>query len=253
MFIIGAPTLRYGDIVEVIDAAKGAGVEKVGYTFTPKGQVKPLPRGATPVRLRLRDPHRRGRAVRRRPRERPDGPAPHDAQERRHRRDHHPEEPPAEPRLDEHRRHVAGAQQDQALSGERGEGARGGPRAPAAREGTAPLRPEHPDPALRSRAAARRYRIGHAEEIEELLAAVGFGKVQARQVVDKLVPDQELQEAPTTGVVSAVKRVLAGDSTRSRSAAPTTCWSSAHGAATRSAARRSSATSPEARACRCTR
>jgi biopolymer transport protein TolR len=30
MFIIGAPSLRYGDIVEVIDAAKGAGVEKVG-------------------------------------------------------------------------------------------------------------------------------------------------------------------------------------------------------------------------------
>jgi len=30
MFIAGAPTLRYGDIVEVIDAAKGAGVEKVG-------------------------------------------------------------------------------------------------------------------------------------------------------------------------------------------------------------------------------
>ena len=30
MFIIGAGTLRYKDIVEVIDAAKGAGVEKVG-------------------------------------------------------------------------------------------------------------------------------------------------------------------------------------------------------------------------------
>jgi biopolymer transport protein ExbD len=30
MFIMGAPTLRYGDIVAVIDAAKGAGVEKVG-------------------------------------------------------------------------------------------------------------------------------------------------------------------------------------------------------------------------------
>ena len=30
MFIIGAGTLRYGDIVEVIDLAKGAGVEKVG-------------------------------------------------------------------------------------------------------------------------------------------------------------------------------------------------------------------------------
>jgi biopolymer transport protein TolR len=30
MFIIGAPGLRYGEIVAVIDAAKGAGVEKVG-------------------------------------------------------------------------------------------------------------------------------------------------------------------------------------------------------------------------------
>src|SRR5688572_22497657 len=29
MFIIGAGNLRYGDIVDVIDAAKGAGVEKV--------------------------------------------------------------------------------------------------------------------------------------------------------------------------------------------------------------------------------
>ena len=30
MFIVGDPTLRYGDIIAVIDAAKGAGVEKVG-------------------------------------------------------------------------------------------------------------------------------------------------------------------------------------------------------------------------------
>jgi biopolymer transport protein ExbD len=30
MFVMGAGALRYGDIVEVIDAAKGAGVEKVG-------------------------------------------------------------------------------------------------------------------------------------------------------------------------------------------------------------------------------
>jgi biopolymer transport protein TolR len=30
MFINGAANLRYGDIIEVIDAAKGAGVEKVG-------------------------------------------------------------------------------------------------------------------------------------------------------------------------------------------------------------------------------
>ena len=30
MFIMGAGTLRYGEIITVIDAAKGAGVEKVG-------------------------------------------------------------------------------------------------------------------------------------------------------------------------------------------------------------------------------
>ena len=30
MFLAGASTLRYGDIIQVIDAAKGAGVEKVG-------------------------------------------------------------------------------------------------------------------------------------------------------------------------------------------------------------------------------
>lgn len=30
MFIMGAESLRYGDIIEVIDAARGAGVEQVG-------------------------------------------------------------------------------------------------------------------------------------------------------------------------------------------------------------------------------
>ncbi len=30
MFIVGDPSLRYGEVVAVIDAAKGAGVEKVG-------------------------------------------------------------------------------------------------------------------------------------------------------------------------------------------------------------------------------
>ena len=30
MFIVGDPSLRYGEIIQIIDAAKGAGVEKVG-------------------------------------------------------------------------------------------------------------------------------------------------------------------------------------------------------------------------------
>jgi len=48
MFIIGDPTLRYGEIVAVIDAAKGAGVEKVGIVtegMRRGDQGAPPPRG----------------------------------------------------------------------------------------------------------------------------------------------------------------------------------------------------------------
>jgi GTP pyrophosphokinase len=50
------------------------------------------------------------------------------------------------------------------------------------------------------------------QKIDEMLAAIGFGRLQARQVLDKLVPNTELKERPTTGVVSAVRRALSGDS-----------------------------------------
>ncbi len=50
------------------------------------------------------------------------------------------------------------------------------------------------------------------QKTEEMLAAIGFGRLQARLVLDKLVPGQELKERPTTGVVSAVRRALSGDS-----------------------------------------
>ena len=46
MFIIGDGTLRYGDIVYVIDAAKGAGVEKVG--IVTEGMRKGGGAGTTP-------------------------------------------------------------------------------------------------------------------------------------------------------------------------------------------------------------
>ena len=45
MFIIGAGTLRYGDIVNVIDAAKGAGVEKVGIVTEGMRQAAGAPTG----------------------------------------------------------------------------------------------------------------------------------------------------------------------------------------------------------------
>lgn len=45
MFLVGAGTLRYGEIVAVIDAAKGAGVEKVGIVTQGMRQAA----GAAPV------------------------------------------------------------------------------------------------------------------------------------------------------------------------------------------------------------
>ena len=50
MFIVGDPSLRYGGIVNVIDAAKGAGVEKVGIVTTgmraeANGQAPPVKGG----------------------------------------------------------------------------------------------------------------------------------------------------------------------------------------------------------------
>jgi len=43
MFIAGAGSLRYGDIVDVIDAAKGAGVEKVGIVTDGMRQAAGVP------------------------------------------------------------------------------------------------------------------------------------------------------------------------------------------------------------------
>jgi guanosine-3',5'-bis(diphosphate) 3'-pyrophosphohydrolase len=56
--------------------------------------------------------------------------------------------------------------------------------------------------------------IAAAEEFggqraEDLLAQIGYGKVSARQVLDKLVPQEQLKEkAPEHPVLTAVKRVL---------------------------------------------
>jgi biopolymer transport protein ExbD len=46
MFISADGTLRYGDIINVIDAAKGAGVEKVG--IVTEGMRKGAGAGTTP-------------------------------------------------------------------------------------------------------------------------------------------------------------------------------------------------------------
>jgi GTP pyrophosphokinase len=55
-----------------------------------------------------------------------------------------------------------------------------------------------------------------ATKAEELLAQIGYGKVSARALLQKLVPDSQLKEkAPDSAVVSVVKRVLRPGSTPS--------------------------------------
>jgi biopolymer transport protein ExbD len=48
MFIVGEGTLRYGDIVTVIDAARGAGVEKVGIVTQGMRDAAAAAAGAAP-------------------------------------------------------------------------------------------------------------------------------------------------------------------------------------------------------------
>jgi GTP diphosphokinase / guanosine-3',5'-bis(diphosphate) 3'-diphosphatase len=43
---------------------------------------------------------------------------------------------------------------------------------------------------------------------EELFAAIGYGKLSARTVLTKLVPQDQLKEAPDSGLASVVRRVL---------------------------------------------
>ncbi len=47
-------------------------------------------------------------------------------------------------------------------------------------------------------------------KVEDLLAAIGYGRVQARHALGKLVPDEQLQEKKPagTGMLSAVRKVL---------------------------------------------
>jgi guanosine-3',5'-bis(diphosphate) 3'-pyrophosphohydrolase len=43
---------------------------------------------------------------------------------------------------------------------------------------------------------------------EELFAAIGYGKLSAKALLAKLVPQEQLKEAPETGIASVVRRVL---------------------------------------------
>ena len=46
------------------------------------------------------------------------------------------------------------------------------------------------------------------QKAEELFAAIGYGKLSAKSVIAKMVPQEQLKETPGTGLVSVVRRVL---------------------------------------------
>ena len=60
------------------------------------------------------------------------------------------------------------------------------------------------EPATMARVLAE-YGMGKAEE---LYASIGYGKLSAKNVLARLAPQQELKEAPESGIASVVRRVL---------------------------------------------
>ena len=97
------------DPTEFIETVKIDLFQDEVFVFTPKGDVKALPKGATPDRLRVRDPLAGRRALLGRARQRPDRAAALRAPQRRHRRDPHVGEPEAVQGLAQVRRHEPGA------------------------------------------------------------------------------------------------------------------------------------------------
>ena len=194
------------------------------YIFTPKGEVKALPRGATPVdfayaihtdvghqcvgarvngkMVPLRTQLKNGDIV----------------------EIVHAGGAQAEPRLAELRRDLARAQQDQAPHPRRGKGARRGARAQGVREGSAPLRSEPEDDRRRRGASPRRSPSSRVGKTDDLFAAIGYGKIQPKQVLVRLVPADSLREKAPEG--RGRRRSCAACSApakrRSRSAASTT-------------------------------
>ncbi len=153
------------------------------YIFTPKGEVKSLPRGATPVdfayAIHTDVGHRcvgarvNGKMVPLRTRLKNGDIVEIVTQA----------EPHAEPRLAELRGDVARAQQDPALRPGGGESAQRRARTQAVREGGAPFRPQPEDAAWTTEAFAKVADEYGGGKAEELLAAIGYGKLPPRTVL----------------------------------------------------------------------
>ena len=115
------------------------------YIFTPKGEVRSLPRGATAVDFAYTVHTDVGHQCVGRAHQRPHGAAAHATAERRHHRDRHAVRAQAEPRLADVRGDVARPQQDPARPAHRGADAQHRARTPPVRQGSAPLQSQSGD------------------------------------------------------------------------------------------------------------
>jgi len=137
-----------------------------------------------------------------------DGAAQDAPEERRHRRDRHAERPQAEPRLLNFVATSRARNKIKAPDPLGGKDARRRARTQAVRQGGAPLRrqPQNDRRRRRVREGARRLRRRKADD---LFASIGYGKIQPKQVLVRLVPPDKLHEkAPEGAVASVVRRVL---------------------------------------------
>ena len=133
------------------------------------------------------------------------------AAERRHRRDPDPGRPQAQPRLAELRRHLARAEQNQALHPRRGED----PEHRTRQEGSSRRRLRRfeiePADARQTRRWSKLAAEIGAPKADDLYAAIGYGKLTPASVLPQLVrPGRAAREgaAERRPSRSAVKRVL---------------------------------------------
>ena len=183
------------------------------YTFTPKGKVVSPPARFHSHRFRVRRAHRSRARLRRRARQWAHGAYPPQAAQRRHRRNRHADRTQAEPRLAlavkstrarQKIRHWLNIHQ----------------RERAIEIGDKLIEKE-----------ARKYRVTLKDiktadyqrvasdmglgKPDDLMAAIGYGKYSARQILARLAPASSQNSAhpedETTGISSVVRRVFGGD------------------------------------------
>ena len=179
------------------------------FVFTPKGDVKSLPRGATPLDFAYSVHSEIGQQLRGRQGERQDRPAALPAEERRHRRDPHLAARPARPRTGSPSsgpaapRPASASTSGRPSTAARWRSARRWPSGSCA--ATACRSPSsQKDGELDKAAAALGYRIG-----DDLLVAIGYGKVAPDQLLRLLVPAGQAGRAGRArGVTSRLTEIF---------------------------------------------